>query len=356
LAEWGLEKNTIVIFMTDNGSWGGVDVDAQEFVVNGHNAGMRGRKGSEYDGGHRVPFFLHWPEGGFTEGRDVSQVTANVDVLPTLIELCGLDEGVQEQTALDFDGRSLVPLMRDATGTEAASWPDRALVTDSQRIVYPIKWKQSAVLTNRWRLVNGTQLYDIKADPEQRNDIAATHPHEVERLRAAYDEWWTKVSRQYDEEIPITLGDADSMQLCLNSHDWRNEACDCAWNQNLVRRGYRANGYWEVLVAETGRYQFELRRWPKEEDRPLIEGIPGPAPVALIDMTLETGYGGGVSVPIQSAEIVIGGQERSASVTEDAKGVTFDLDLEAGPTHLQTYLHPTDGKDLGAYYVYITRL
>ena len=352
LHEWGLAHNTLVIFMTDNGSWGGVDVDADNFVVSGHNAGMRGRKGSEYDGGHRVPFFLHWPAGGFTEGRDVTPVTANVDILPTLIDLCGLDD----PAAYDFDGTSLVPLLRDTDGKATPNWPDRALVTDSQRNVYPVKWKQSAVLTNRWRLVNGSQLYDIKADPEQRNDIAAAHPEIVARLRAAYDGWWAKVSRQYNEEIPITLGDAQSTSVLLNSHDWRNEECDCAWNQNLVRRGYKANGYWEVDVATAGRYRFELRRWPKEEDRPLTEGIPGPPPVALIDMTLETGYGGGVAIPIREAAIQIGEQGATTPVADTDKGAIFTLDLPAGPTHLQTYLYTPDGDDLGAYYVYITRV
>ena len=78
--------------MTDNGSAGGVDVDEDQNVISGHNAGMRGKKGSEYDGGHRVPFFLHWPAGGFDRGCEVGRITANVDILPTLIELCGLDK------------------------------------------------------------------------------------------------------------------------------------------------------------------------------------------------------------------------------------------------------------------------
>ena len=355
LVEWGLEQNTILIFMTDNGSWGGVDVDSEGYMVNGYNAGMRGRKGSEYDGGHRVPFFLHWPAGGFVEGRDVTPVTANVDVLPTLIELCGLDRGQPDAAAHDFDGRSLAPLLRSPNG-DAADWPDRALVTDSQRNVYPVKWKQSAVITDRWRLVNGMELYDIKADPEQRADVATAHPEEVGRLRAAYEQWWAKVSRQYDEEIPITLGDADSMHVRLNSHDWRNEACDCAWNQNLIRRGYRANGYWEVEIAVAGRYRFELRRWPKEEDRALAEGIPGPPPVALIDMTLETGYGGGVAIPIRSAGLRVGAQEAHVELQAGEKCATFELNLEAGQTHVQTYFGAEDGQDLGAYHVYITRI
>ena len=73
LRQWGLEDNTVLIFMTDNGSAGGVDVDAEQLVTSGHNAGMRGKKGSQYDGGHRVPLLMRWPTGGLDSGRDVGE-------------------------------------------------------------------------------------------------------------------------------------------------------------------------------------------------------------------------------------------------------------------------------------------
>ena len=117
------------------------------------------------------------------------------------------------------------------------------------------------------------------------------------------------------------------------------------------------NGSWGgVDVDAAGRYQFELCRWPKEEDRALVEGIAGPPPVALIDMTLETGYGGGVAIPIERAAIRVGDQAMDTNVTADAKAATFTLDVIDGETHLQTYLYTSDGAELGAYYVYITRV
>ncbi|KAA3664329.1 MAG: hypothetical protein DWQ04_06235 [Chloroflexi bacterium] len=89
----GLTDNTILIFMCDNGTSGGASLDQNEFVTGGFNAGMRGVKGSPYEGGHRVPFFLHWPGGGLTQGQDVPELTANVDVMPTLLDLCGVENG-----------------------------------------------------------------------------------------------------------------------------------------------------------------------------------------------------------------------------------------------------------------------
>ncbi len=126
LDEQGLTENTIFIFTTDNGSSSGTKV---------FNSSMRGAKGSPYDGGHRVPFFVHWPDGKLSQGRDVNPITAHVDVLPTLIDLCGLTPPV----GVKFDGTSIKKLLYESD----TSWPDRILVTDSQRVKDPIKWRQS---------------------------------------------------------------------------------------------------------------------------------------------------------------------------------------------------------------------
>jgi len=163
-----------------------------------------------------VPFFLHWPGGEFTEGRDIDTLAANIDLLPTLIDLCGLEVSAQVR----FHGVSLTPLFRG----EKERWPGRAIVTDSQRVEHPIKWKQSATMTQRWRLINGVALYDILADPEQRHDIATAHPDVVAELRKHYEAWWELVSPRFDEECPIVLGTENEKNAVLTSHDWHGEA------------------------------------------------------------------------------------------------------------------------------------
>jgi len=349
LAELGLAKNTILIFMTDNGSAGGVDVDEYHYVTSGYNAGLRGKKNSEYDGGHRVPFFLQWPGAELDQARDIDTLTANVDILPTLMDLCDLGDWQNH----DFDGTSIAPLIQN--GEAATDWPERALVTDSQRLTYPVKWRKSAVMTERWRLVNGQELYDINEDRGQYHDLAAEYENVVTELRQAYERWWKQVSQQFDEEIPIIIGDSASQEVVVCSHDWRNEKCDCVWNQCQVREGLTYNGYWELDVAQAGRYGFELCRWPKEEDRSIADGIPGEL-VSYGAMTIESGYGGGRALPITEAGIQIGGHEQILPVNDGDKGIRFVLDLPAGPTHLQTYFGDGSGVDLGAYYVYINYL
>ncbi len=266
LRELALEEDTILIFMTDNGTAAGARFDAAGFLREGYNAGLRGGKGSPYDGGHRVPFFLRYPRGALCGGRDINTLCAHIDVMPTLLELCN----VPTPRALSWHGRSLVPILRDA----AAAWPERALVTDSQRLTEPVKWRQSAVMSDRWRLIDGAKLYDIRADREQRRDLAAQHPTEVARLRAAYEEWWAIVSEQAARNVPIALG-GDEVATTLSAHDWRNEASDCPWHQGHIRAGHRCEGYWEVRVLRAGRYQFALRRWPEDAGHPLLTAAKG---------------------------------------------------------------------------------
>ena len=336
LKNLGIEDNTILIFMTDNGSAAGCELDRDQYVLDGFNAGMRGMKGSAYEGGHRVPFFMHWPGAGFTEGRDVDQLAANIDLLPTLIELCQL----QVAEDCQFHGISLVPLFHGETG----EWPDRVIVTDSQRVEHPIKWKQSATMTQRWRLINGVELYDILFDPEQRDNVSIDQPDLVDQLREHYERWWELVSPRFDEDCPIIIGSQNEKVSLLTSHDWHGEAH--AWNQGQIRHGLECNGYWAVEIAEDGEYIFELRRWPKEEDRRITEGLEG----EIIDL-----YNGGKALSLKKARIRIGDQEQVKAISADAKGIKFTFALKAGETRLQTFLTDEDGFTLGAYYVYASQ-
>ncbi len=333
----GIEDNTILIWMTDNGSSGGCSLDKDGFVKEGYNAGMRGMKGSEYEGGHRVPIFIHWPEGGFTKGQNINQLTANIDVLPTLIDLCEL----KAPENVTFNGVSFKPLLMG----QADNWPDRVVVTDSQRVEYPIKWRKSATMTNRWRLINGVELYDILVDPEQRNNVADEHPDVVQELRKHYEQWWELVSATFDEDCPIVIGSEHEQTSRITTHDWHGE--QCAWNQGQIRQGLNCNGYWIIEIATDGEYAFELRRWPKEEDKAMTAGIPG---------EITDWYHGGKALDLKTARIEVGEQEETQTIAPQAKDVTFTLNLKAGVTRLQTFLTDAKGMPIGAYYVYAKRL
>jgi arylsulfatase A-like enzyme len=360
LESLGLDDNTILIFMTDNGTSGGARADSDGHIVDGYNAGMRGIKGSPYDGGHRVPCFIRYPAGGIGGGVDVLPITANVDFMPTMLDLCGVT--VPEERAVNgrvFDGRSIVPLLAAASGEvqdRATDWPERAIVTDSQRLTHPVKWRQSAVMTDRWRLVNGSELYDMTADPRQRTDVAAANPDVVTELKGEYDSWWEKVSVQFDRATPHAIGSEGWSCSTLTSHDLRNEECDVAWNQGLIRAGRLVDGWWEVRIERAGRYTFELRRWPVESGHALDAGIDGSDiewrrdAVSADDWSL---YEGGTPLAITRASISVAGRSDEQAVAAGAVSAVFTLELPAGDTTL-TARFTAGGRTIAAYYVSVT--
>jgi arylsulfatase A-like enzyme len=323
LKDLRLEQQTVLIFMTDNGTAEGWSDEK------GYNAGMRGIKGSEYDGGHRVPCFIRWPGGGLGRGRDVLALTAHIDLLPTLIELCRL----QGHEGIKFDGKSLVG---NLFGDEADG-AERIVITDSQRIDHPEKWRKSAVMTDRWRLINGKRLYDMKADPGQKKNLDDEHPKVVGKLRKVYEQWWTDTSKRFDEYCEIIIGSDKENPSRLTCHDWHGP--DIPWNQDAIRSAARGNGFWAVEVERDGEYEFSLRRWPEELDLPITKTIAG-----------------GKTIGAANARLKIGCVDISKPVLEDATSVMFRINLKAGKTLLQTWF--TDGKGVsrGAYYVYVRRL
>jgi len=316
LKELKLEQNTILIFMTDNGTSGS------------YAGGMRGKKGSEYEGGHRVPFFIRWPAGGLKGPGDVDRLSAHIDVMPTLIDLCGL----KKPTGVKFDGANLAPLLKG----EAGHWLDRTLLVHSQRIEHPEKWRKSAVMTQRWRLINGKELYDIQADPAQENDIADENPQVVEELCRFYERWWADISQGFDKYCEIVIGSDEQNPTRLMSHDWHGP--NPAWSQAAVRSGSQANGFWAVEIQRYGTYEFELRRWPREADAPINEAIAG-----------------GKAITATQARLKVADEDLTKQVPVDAHSVTFKVRLKAGKTRLQTWFTDDIGVSRGAYYVYAMR-
>lgn len=333
-----LTSNTIFIFTTDNGSSSGWRT---------FNAGMRAGKGSEYDGGHRVPFFVYWPDGELTGGRDVEPITAHVDVLPTLIDLCK----VAPPKGVKFDGTSIASLLQPKL---EAAWPERILVTDSQRVKDPIKWRKSAVMTSRWRLINGKELYDIKADPGQKRNVSGNHPEVVNSLRKFYDKWWAELEPTFKDATAIHLGHPRDNPARLTSHDWITKN-STPWNQSHIRRamnGTGNTGFWNVKIVEDGDYEIRLRRWPAEADLAIDSAL---APGANVPGVKAYRTAPGKAIKPVRASLRIGNTNVSADVKPGDKEVTFNLKLKAGKTRLSAVFTSADNTQHGAYFVYVTK-
>ncbi len=334
-----IAENTILIFTVDNGT---------TFGHRYYPCGMRGWKTTLWEGGHRVPFFLRWPAGKLARPTDISGLAQSQDVLPTLVELCGL------KTPADcaFDGMSLAKVFK---GVEAVP-DDRALIINYSRMPwtsypYPdarsiMRRESAGVLWKRWRLLEDSELYNLASDPMQRENVIDRHPEVAAEMRARLDEWWAGVREIANEPQRVVIGnDAENPSL-LTACEWLDVFID---QQIQVRRGDRKNGWWEIDVDQAGTYEFELRRWPREADAALSASLPA---VKVTAGELLPGE----ALPIKVAKIQIGQEFRRKRVGADDRSAKFQFKLQPGPVRLYTWFADGNGNDIcGAYYVYVTR-
>jgi arylsulfatase A-like enzyme len=244
----GMARDTIVVFLTDNGPWG----------VR-YNGGMLDLKTSVHEGGIRVPCFIRWPEV-LPAGRVVDRVAAHIDLTPTLLDACG----VPRPAGVAFDGRSVLPLLKGDTD----DWPDRTLFAQWHRGDVPERYRNFAARSQRYKLVRPEtaqrsslplektfELYDMQIDPLEMANIAEAHPDIVDRLRAAYDRWFDDVSSTRGYDPPrIVLGAPQENPSVLTRQDWRGPGA--AWTPDAV-------GYWETEVGRPGAYAITVHFAPQ---------------------------------------------------------------------------------------------
>lgn len=320
LDELGLTENTLLIFMSDNGTAAGWICLKDNYKY--FNAGMRGWKSFAWEGGHRVPSFWHWPAGGLSGGRDVSEMTAHIDILPTMVDMLKLEK----PTGKKLDG---IPITSPLLGVEKETLPERTLFVHVQRAHTPPKWVASVAMRGPWRLIEGKELYNLNNDPGQKTDIADQHPAIVKQLRVDYEKWWKSLENDMKQTVRIVLGGKQNPTV-LYSHDWMMPTTVVtAWHQNHIRRGDLLNGPWSVQIEKDGRYEVTLFRW---------------AP--YLNQAME----------MKHARVEIAGEKKSMDLDPTATEATFELDLREGPTQLMTWLTRPDGGVSGAYYTRVRYL
>ncbi|WP_236622207.1 arylsulfatase [Novipirellula maiorica] len=317
-----LSDNTIVIFMGDNGTAKGASGRMPE---DGFNAGMRGRKGSVYEGGHRVACFVRWP-AKLESGRKIDELTSCRDWLPTLIEWCNLD--VAKGT--HFDGQSIAGLL-EGRGDE---WPDRTMVVQRQSDrptleLSPKKYGMPhyAVMTQKWRLVDG-ELYDIIHDPGQKKNIAAEHSDVVGKLQSRYEKHFADVFATDANYTRFQLGAPEENPTRLTVRDWHPTEGNVIWKQEQLGDDSLAiNGFWAANVVRSGQYRIRLSRFPED------------APAAM---------------NVRDVRLKIGDIEQTRIISPNDASVVFDMELPVGETLLQSWMtDATTNKQRGAYFANI---
>jgi arylsulfatase B len=232
------------------------------------------------------------------------------------------------------------------------------LITDSQRVKDPIKWKQSSVMSQGWRLVNQKELYNIDKDPGQVKNIAGQHPNQVAKMQAFYDEWWAELEPTFAETTELHVGHKDHPVVSLTSHDWIGGPTP--WNQGHNRSKYplkkgkssKHEGHWALKVLKTGTYQIEVMRWPAESGKGINEVLVAGGDVPGASKAFRAQVGQGINA--KSATLRLNGKDlQTKPVSKEAKKVVFEAKLTKGKHELAPFFSVPEG-ELGCYYAVIT--
>jgi hypothetical protein len=312
------------------------------------NAGMRGKKTQLWEGGHRVPCFIRW-NNKLGSPREIDQLSQVQDLLPTLADLVGIAD-----IPAELDGVSWAPVLQG----KQEQHDDRMLVINYSRMpTFRVSYTAlspaipqrdgAAVLWKSWRLLENRQLYDLSTDPHQDRDVAAENPEIFTKMSAHLQAWWTGVEPTVSDAQRVIIGDDKENPLLLSACEWLDVFVD---QQRQVRAGEPKNGIWYLNVAHSGRYRFELRRWPQESGLKLEVGL------AATQVT-DGEYVAGRSLPIAKAKIQAGNYQAVGVPDAFSQSIVFAIDLPEGPLELQTWFLDAQDRELcGAYYVTVERL
>jgi arylsulfatase A-like enzyme len=277
LEETGQLRDTLLVFTSDHGPCPGVrDGEGRPRF----NSGLRGQKGSVYEGGIRVPALWHWPEG-LPQGKAFDSPTHAIDVMPTFLAA----GEVPEEIWPEMDGLNLLPLMNGRK--EAASSPDRTLFVQWHRGDLPVPFRNAAAATRNWKWVSiseagSDELYDIEKDPEERRDLAAAHPEIVKQFREAYARWFSEVSSPHDfAPLRIPVGETGGAVL-LTRQDWRVLGQD-GWDSST-------KAFWPLRIAHAGAYELSVEFETAPPERGVLAVACGEATIVAVAIPYEKLY------------------------------------------------------------------
>ncbi|MHC4584719.1 MAG: sulfatase [Planctomycetota bacterium] len=191
--ELGINDNTVVIFFSDNGGY----INRYETKAVTDNYPLRSGKGSLYEGGTRVPLIVRWP-GVTKAGSLCGYPVISTDFYPTILDMTGLS-GIPKHNA-DMDGLSLVPLLKNPT----VGLKRKALYWHYPHY-YPTTSPVSSILQGDWKLIEyfedkRIELYNLKKDIGETNNLAEKMPNKTEELRKRLHSWRKAV----DAQMPVT--------------------------------------------------------------------------------------------------------------------------------------------------------
>lgn len=339
-----LTKDTLIIFMNDNGT-----------TARGYNAGLKGRKASISEGGSRAASFWVWPDT-LKPGTEVNELAMHYDILPTMGDLCGIAldtkpglkqlEGISLKTAL-FGGE--LPVKNRHYVVYQGFWPpDQPLR----------QYNNTSIRSQDFRLANGNELYHLRTDMGEQKNVISKYPEIAAQMKSAYDQWWSKMSEELPTlrvYNPYPAGEkiGQPITMCsLHYYNSREEPGALMWYQAkfYLQAGLKKllndemssapkmtplMGCWKIDFKQPGTYKFSLGKNPGTAPESLTEIRSGKAWVALEN------------------------QRFSVDITEPTQAVSLTVKVDApGVQMVECWFEGqrADGKPSGAYFVDITRV
>ena len=213
-------------------------------------------------------------------------------------------------------------------------------------------------MSEHFRLIKGTELYQIDEDPGQQNDVAKKHPEQVAKMRAFYEAWWAELEPTFAQTTEIVLGHPDHPVVSLTGHDWIQKQGP-PWNQRHIRNGQankskKHEGHWAVKVVTEGNYRISMRRWPQEADHPITAPLPAGANVPGATTAFRAVEGKAIMATRATLRLNEKDLEMKP-VTESDREISFKAKLSAGSHRLAPVFHTRNG-EVGAYYTIVTKI
>jgi len=340
-----IDRNTLLVFMTDNGTGAGRPQNLNGKKV-GFDGGLRGHKGSQYEGGHRVPFIMYWPDGNITGGKEVKTLLAHYDLLPTMVDLLGL----RTPHTKPLDGISFAPLLKDPD----ADWKNRILYLDTQRLQNLVKGRMYTVMDDQWRLVDGKELYDIDKDLAQKNNVIQDHPKVAARLAVGYEKWWESfdVDRLNSTYAYIKVGSNYENPARISVHDMLTGRSNKAWHQYGAATADKANGRWKIEFVEEGNYKISLRRFPRESGLGINDTFPAEVKRPELQLTMPAA----TKTNFKKGYLYVADFKAEKLIEHGDEEVVFEMKLPKGKFDLEASLFDTEDRIFPVYYLYIEKI
>ncbi|MBU3005369.1 arylsulfatase [Paraglaciecola arctica] len=271
----GIDKNTIVLFMSDNGP---------QFPDGNtrYNAGLKGRKGQIDEGGVRSPLLVYWPNK-IEGGKKIKEIAQHLDIVPTIMSIVGAELPNDKK----IDGMDLSSLLfSDVVDGE---WPERSLFLHHfhnvrRGIDQAVQPNPGAVRTQKWLATfqksGQWQLYDMRTDPFQNNDLSSKFPIVLSGLTKQYMDFYHDVTAKPVERLPIEIGYSQFPLVILPAHEALihgrgiEYGNDWGWAHdwiNLTSETTQAIINWPVNIIEKGQYQL-IVKYASQNKRSHLQG------------------------------------------------------------------------------------